>query len=268
MIRKTVDSIPFYFFNRLSQYPSLLHYVSTREGGVSEGHHSSFNLSLRVEDNKLNVYQNREILSNTFGIDPLKTIFSSQTHEDKVFVVDESFLNKEAEEKDRLLFGVDAMVTSLKDVCLCILTADCASVLLYDPKVQAIGIAHAGWKGTEKKIAGNTLETMKEKFGSDPADIVAAIGPCISAESFEVGTEVADIFAHTFKNETGIVLTDPHWHKPHVDLVEANASVLRRLGVKSENIEKSEICTYLNYETFFSARRHARGRFAAGMMLR
>lgn len=268
MIRKTVSSIPFYFFEGLAQHPSLLHFVSTRDGGVSEGHHSSFNLSLRVDDNKLNVFQNRDILSNAFGVDPSKAIFSSQTHEDKVFAVEASFLDNDAEERNRLLFGIDAMVTNLKGVCLCILTADCASVLLYDPRVQAIGIAHAGWKGTEKKIAARALETMQKKYGCDPADILAAIGPCISAESFEVGKEVADIFESAFKDERGIVLRDPGWHKPHIDLVEANATVLRALGVKGQNIERSGICTYLNHETFFSARRHAQGRFAAGMMLR
>ena len=268
MHTKNIKSTPYYFFNKLDQFPGLLHFVSTRHGGISEGSHSSLNLSLRVNDNPVNVYRNREIVAEYLGIETKNLIFSSQTHEDKVAVIDKAFMEKPDEEQNIFLQGTDAMVTNLKDVCLCILTADCASIILYDPVVHAIGIAHAGWKGTILRIAAKTLECMKDKYNTNPENAIAAIGPCISVESFEVGTEVAHIFSNTFKSSTRIVLQKPEWHKNHVDLVEANIDVLKSLGIKEENIETSGICTYQNPAIFFSARKHAEGRFASGIMLK
>jgi YfiH family protein len=267
MIKKYINKVPFYFFESLSGESGLLHFITTREGGVSEGSHHSFNLSKRVNDNPTNVKKNREILAGCFNIPSHNLILTSQTHEDKVAVIDKQLLEKPEEERDDLLFGVDAMVTNLKGVCLCILTADCASVILYDTYNKAVGVAHAGWKGTVKKIAAKTFHSMAVNYGSKPENIIAAIGPCISGDSFEVGEEVALEFYNVFGNNPDIVLRKPEWPKPHVDIVKANAQVLTDVGIKIENIEFSNVCTYQNPDIFFSARRKADGRFGAGVML-
>lgn len=268
MYSKSIGSVPFYFFNTLDHYPGLLHFVSARQGGASEGEWSAMNLSLRVNDNPLNVKKNRELLAHSFHIDPRKMIFSAQTHEDHIAEIDSGFLGQPEEAQNASLQGIDAMVTKEKDVCLCILTADCASILLYDPVVNAIGIAHAGWRGTVNRIAGKTLMKLKEVYGSNPENVVVAIGPCISGESYETGEDVAEIFESTFPGKNGIVVRRPEWPKPHVDIVAANLRVLAESGLKAENIEISGICTFENPDIFFSARRNAGGRFAAGLMLR
>jgi len=268
MITQNINIIPFYLFENLNQYPELLHFVSTREGGISEGTHSSLNLSLRVNDDPYNVKRNREVIALSFGIDPKNLIFPSQTHDDKVEVIDKTFLDKPEEEQYLILHGVDAMITNLHNVCLCILTADCASILIYDAVSRVIGIAHAGWKGTVKKIAAKAIETMKETYGCYPKNMVVAIGPCIYAESFEVGEEVASVFNETFQTNGNIVIRNPEWPKPHVDIVAANIEILKDCGIKSENIEASGICTFQNAETFFSARQKADGRFGSGIMIK
>jgi YfiH family protein len=268
MISRNTKTIPFYFFENLSKFPSLCHFVSTRDGGISEGSHSALNLSLRVNDDPYSVKRNRELIARAFGIAPQQLVFSSQTHEDKVAVIDHQFMELPEDDQNSFLYGYDAMVTNLKDICICILTADCASVLLYDTKTPAIGIAHAGWKGTVKKIAAKTIATMTENFGSKPENIVAAIGPCICGESFEVGEEVAVVFENTFNSNAKIVLRKPEWPRPHVDIVAANCEILTEAGVKPQNIETSGICTFQNSDVFFSARKQAAGRFGAGLMMR
>jgi YfiH family protein len=267
MISKNIHTIPFYFFENLSTFPKLLHFVSSRDGGTSEESHSSLNLSQRVNDNPYSVKRNRELIARSFGIAPRQLIFSSQTHEDKVAVIDSSFMQLPEDHQHTYLYGYDAMVTNLEDVCICILTADCASVLLYDPVTPAIGIAHAGWKGTVKQIAAKTIDCMVIKYGSNPQHIVAAIGPCICAESFEVGEEVAEVFEKTFNDNERIVLRKPEWIKPHIDIVAANCEILKKSGVIPENIETSGICTFQNSDIFFSARKEVAGRFGAGLMM-
>lgn len=268
MISRNIQTIPYYFFEKLSRFPNLCHFVSTRDGGASEGIHSSLNLSLRVNDDPYSVKRNRELIARSFGIAPQQLVFTSQTHDDKVVAIDSRFFDLSEDDQNTSLYGYDAMVTNLKDVCICILTADCASVLLYDPVTPAIGIAHAGWKGTVKKIAAKTIECMTRNYGSNPLNIVAAIGPCICAESFEVGEEVAEVFENTFKGSEKIVVRKPEWIKPHVDIVAANLEILKEAGIKPENIETSGICTFQNPDIFFSARKQAAGRFGAGLMIR
>lgn len=258
MIIKNLPSVPFYFFKHLSRFQNLLHFVSTRKSG---------NLSLRISNDVESAKLNREIIARSFGIDPHQLVFSGQTHDDKVVLINHSFLNLPEHNRNIQLNGVDAMITNESNICLCILTADCASVLLYDTVTPAIGIAHAGWKGTVKKIAAKTITAMTENFGSNPENIVAAIGPCICADSFEVGEEVAGIFNDTFPENEGIVIRKPQWPKPHADIVAANVSILKESGIHPVNIETSGICTYQNNDIFFSARKQAEGRFGAGLMM-
>ncbi len=268
MISRNIKTIPYYFFESLSKFPSLCHFVSTRDGGISEGTHSALNLSLRVNDDPYSVKRNRELIARSFSIAPQQLVFSSQTHDDKVAVIDSGFMELSEDDQNTYLYGYDAMVTSLKDICICILTADCASILLYDTETPAIGIAHAGWKGTVKKIAAKTIAAMTENYGSKAENIVVAIGPCICGESFEVGEEVAEVFESTFNHNEKIVLRKPEWIKPHVNIVAANIEILKEAGIKPENIETSGICTYQNSDIFFSARKQAAGRFGAGLMMR
>lgn len=268
MHKDIFKSVPYFFFNNLGKQANLLHFVTTREGGVSEGKYGSLNLSLRVNDNPENVHRNRRLVAGSFNIDPYRLVFASQTHEDKVAIIDSGFFDIPDEEQKTYLQGVDALISNLRETCLCILTADCVPIVLYDPVAKAIGIAHAGWKGTVKEIVSKTVKAMSLNYGTKPEELITSIGPCISAESFEVGEEVAVAFDKVFEEREGIILKSNKWAKPHVDLVKANMESLIKCGVKPENIEVSGICTYQNPNIFFSARQSGEGRFASGIMIK
>ena len=163
------------------------------------------------------------------------------------------------------LQDVDAVVTHLKDFCLCVSTADCVPILLYDRVKEVIAAIHAGWRGTVGRIVEKTLDVMKSQYGTEGEDVMACIGPSISLESFEVGDEVYAAFEEAGFDMSRIARKYEKWH---LDLWEANRLQLLAHGVLPEHIEVAGICTYQNHEDFFSARRLGikSGRILSGIM--
>jgi polyphenol oxidase len=267
-MNQNIKSVPFHSFSLLKPYSNLVHFITTREGGVSEGPFSSLNLSFRTGDNPIFVEQNRTLVAESFFIDRTRLIFPTQTHGDKVVKIDQTFLEKSEDEQNIVLNGVDALITDVPGVCLCILTADCASIMVFDPVIKAIGIVHAGWRGTLNKIVTKTIASMSHHFGSDPTDLLVGIGPCISLNAFEVGEEVASAFMNSFSDTEGIVIRNPIWPKPHVDIKKANTALLINYGILKEHIEISGSCTFSSPNIFYSARKNSGGRFSAGIMLK
>jgi len=146
--------------------------------------------------------------------------------------------------------------------------ADCLPILFYDPQKEAIGLAHAGWRGTVAGVAGNTVKAMTQGYGSRPEDIEVLIGPGISQACFQVGEEVVDaLHAYYGDDADTLIKRDPDDGTAYVDLWEANAIDLRKTGVK--NIEVVGICTYQNTDEFFShrAERGKTGRFGVVISL-
>jgi polyphenol oxidase len=164
----------------------------------------------------------------------------------------------------------DALITTSKGLCISVMSADCVPVLLYDPVKRAIGAVHAGWRGTVSKILTLTVQAMLQHYGTQPADLVAAIGPSICPEVYEVGEEVIMAVEQTFGTKDSLITRENGPGKGHFNLWEANRIQLLALGVKSENIEVAGICTYQHSDEFFSARRSGNraGRFSAGILLR
>jgi YfiH family protein len=140
------------------------------------------------------------------------------------------------------------MISRTPNIALAVLTADCVAILFYDPKVRAIGVAHAGWRGSAALIAIKTVEAMRENFGSNPNDILAAIAPAICAKRYEVGNAVIDEWRKLPDN------FQPALSDRHLDLQLANRLQLRSIGVLDRNIETMTLCTYEN-DDFFSYRR-------------
>ena len=157
-----------------------------------------------------------------------------------------------------LLRGMDALITNVPGYCVCVTTADCVPVLLYDKKQHVVAAVHAGWKGTVKHIVSNVMDHLNKMFGTQGEDVIACIGPSISLESFEVGDEVYDAF-----EESGFDMS-------LISLWEANRIELLNLGVPAEQIEVAGICTYIHHDEFFSARRLGidSGRTLSGIMIR
>ena len=236
------------------------HAFTTRFGGVSEGYLSSLNLGIHRGDRPENVMKNYENLGEALGFDIEKLVFTRQTHTNIVRVADESNCGEGLFRE--VLPECDALVTNTPGVVLAAFTADCTPILLHDPVTGAVGAVHAGWRGTVADIAGNAVRAMRESFGSDPADIRAAIGPNIASCCFETHSDVPNAVLAALGAEGEHCIT-PRGEKFHVDLKGVNAALLARAGVK--NIEISTECTACRPDRFWSHRKvgNARGSQAA-----
>ena len=227
----------------MKPYSNISCFSTTRYGGCGEGKYASFNCTHYCEDNPEHVAKNREILCSLLPEQPVKLVIPRQTHTTNVRVV--SDLTTEGELQD-----VDAVVTDLKGYCLCVSTADCVPVLLYDKEKKVIAAIHAGWRGTVADIVGHTVSFMQERCATRPSDLQAVIGPGIGVDAFEVGDEVYQAFCDAGFPMAQTVIRKTKWH---IDLWKANEWLLRRAGV--ENITVSGICTYHQQDDFVSARR-------------
>ena len=243
----------------LKPYSNIFGFSTTRHGGCGEGAYATFNCTHYCGDSPEHVKTNLESLAALLPERPRVIVIPRQTHTTNVRVITDVPTSEELQD-------VDAVVTHLKDFCLCVSTADCVPVLLYDKEKQVIAAIHAGWRGTVGRIVEKTIEVMRTQYGTEGKDLVACIGPSISLESFEVGDEVYAAFEEAGFNMTRIARRYEKWH---LDLWEANRVQLLANGVLSEHIEVAGICTFQCYEDFFSARRLGikSGRILSGIML-
>ena len=239
-----------------------------RCGGVSTGPYASMNCTHYCGDAIDNVRRNRELLLSSIPYKVDDLLLPRQVHGNKVLDLRADSYRAGMEDKDSMLDGVDAIVTSLKGICITVSTADCVPLTLSSPD-GVIAVAHAGWRGTLSHIANATVAVMVDNYGCDPSSIKAHIGPSISKEVFEVGDEVYDAFARTGFDMDLISFHNKSTGKWHIDLWGANESLLISSGLLKENIRISGICSYTNYETYFSARRLGvqSGRMLSGIML-
>ncbi|MCG8323184.1 MAG: peptidoglycan editing factor PgeF [Cytophagales bacterium] len=266
MVKKTSQGLPYFTYPLLNNYPDLVHFTTTRHGGFSNGEYGGLNVSFAVGEDSTLVAQNRHLIADAFALDSHQLLFGRQIHESNIRVIRQDFFEKSPEERYEQLTAIDSLITNLKNVCLCILTADCAGILLYDPKQAVISVIHAGWRGTVKKIATNVINKMRQEFDCRPADILAVIGPCIGLESYEVGDEVAKKFVEVFGENHAII--DRTYSKPHVAVAAANHRLLMDSGLSPENIALSGVCTFRNNDRFYSARQGDKGRFCSGISMR
>ena len=169
----------------------------------------------------------------------------------------------------QMLTSVDAICTNVAGCAVCVSTADCVPILLYDMRHQAVAAIHSGWRGTVKRILTHSLRRMNELYGTEGKDLLAAIGPSISLESFEVGDEVYEAFDEARFDMRQIATFDDEARKYHIDLWKANTMQLDTFGVPNNQIQVSGICTYRSHEDFFSARRLGKdsGRILSGIMI-
>lgn len=247
-------------------------FSTCRQGGVSSGAYATFNANAYCGDEVSHVVRNRELLCNKLHLDSSRLVIPHQTHHDKVYKIDEAFLMQENQTQQEHLEGIDAVMTDVPEVCVCVSTADCIPLLLYDEDNQAVAAVHAGWRGTVQKIVVNAVSAMNKAYGTDACRLKAVIGPGISLESFEVGDEVYESFNSAHFPLERIADRYPAvggGEKWHIDLWEANRWLMQECGVKPENISLAGICTYQHNDRFFSARRAGinSGRILNGIML-
>jgi len=241
-------------FPRLADPQVLAQAVSTRLGGVSEKAYGSLNLSFKVKDEPVQVEENRELLGKALGLDLSRAVWVDQVHGEKVLRLDASNLPAGGGS----LGEGDGLITQEKEVPILILVADCLPVLFYDPVHKAIGLAHAGWRGTVSHIAPKTLLAMGGAFGTKPEEVRAALGPCIGPCCYEVGEDVRKEITGVFPwgDEVLAKTSQDHWN---LDLAEANARQLLEVGMKPENLIRSGLCTIKRIDLFYSHRAEATG---------
>jgi YfiH family protein len=255
---------------KLAKLPWLVHAFSTRCGGVSRPFGgSTLNLGFTKQDTRAAVERNRALFLKQLGITNARTLITlQQIHSD--------LIHRTEAVPERTLAG-DGLITNTPGLLLAILTADCLPIILVDKKNRAVGVFHAGWRGTVKRIVEKGVGEMQRYFGSDPRNMIAAIGPGVQACCYQVGEEVRQKFEAQFSYATELFRevkeSDPvrekypmlfltarapgHSELPvnlFLNLVEANRRQLIDAGVPAKNIDASSPCTACHTDLLFSHR--------------
>ena len=221
---------------------------TTRHGGVSVAPYESLNLGGHVGDAAAAVQANRQRLWSDLGFTEAQVAMAEQVHGAEVARVTAG---------GAPVPGVDALVTDTPGLLLLLFFADCVPIYLYDPAKKAVGLAHAGWRGTAANIAARTVETMTEEFGCRPLDCLAAVGPSIGTESYEVGPEVADQFrSMPVARAANVVLPRSEFGGTYT--LNLRAVIFQQLlhaGLPAGSIAVCDEDTFRNKRDFFSYRR-------------
>ncbi len=230
------------FSKKLLKYKSIRHCFLGMEGGKSKGIYKSLNYGRGSFDTKLNVIKNLKVACQKIGSTHKKLILLHQVHSNKFF-----FINKRVYKTK--LVG-DALITNKKNVVLGILTADCAPIIIYDPKLKMISAIHAGWKGAYKEIIKKVVNFLV-KSGSDTKDLVAVIGPCITQKNYEIKSDFKLKFLK--QNIANKTFFKKIKKKTYFSLNKYVYYQLKSLGLKKIDLIDKDTYNPKNY--FFSARR-------------
>ena len=242
-------------FPLLERTGMVRHLFSTRVGGVSEGIYGSMNLSYTRGDDKEAVDENFRRIAEVLGCRISDIVCSDQTHTVNLRVVSEQDGGKGIlRPKDYT--DIDGLMTDEPGLVLATFYADCVPLYFVDTGNRAIALAHSGWRGTVARMGRCVIEKMREVYGTDPTDIVAAIGPSICQDCYEVSEDVAEAFAQEFRGigQADEILIGKSDGKYQLDLWRANEIVLTEAGIPAEQIQMTDICTCHNSEFLFSHR--------------
>ena len=251
-ILKQKSKVKYLTISSFEESGLVKHGFSTRIGGFSKAPYDTLNLGLKKDDDKATVMQNYRAICDALEIKLSDLVSSDQVHENDVYLVKKSDRGKGITKQSDIV-AKDALITNEKNVALVTYYADCVPLFFLDTITPAIGLAHAGWRGTVKMIGQKTLYKMADVFGSNPKDILVGIGPCINKCCYEVDEPVVYEFRKTFNYWEKLVekKSDNHWM---LDLVLANRLQLENAGIDKSNISICEFCTSCRNDLFFSHR--------------
>lgn len=246
-------SVAYLTHNNLSKIDFINHAFSTRLGGVSTGEFSSMNLSFGRGDSNENVIQNYKLFCTAAGFDYNTLVSSKQDHHTIVRRVSRDDVGigiwKPAD-----MESVDGLITNQRGVTLVTHYADCTPLFFVDTANKAVGLAHGGWRGTVAGIAYITIQRMIEEFGTNPDNLICAIGPAISKCCYEVDEPVYEQFNKLTQLSRADFITPKANGKYIIDLLEVNKQFMQLAGVREENISVGDVCTMCNSELLFSHR--------------
>ena len=252
---KEKNHVPYIQFKNLSATGIVKHGFSTRKGGVSTGIFSSMNLNFKRGDDPDAVLENYRRMAAALNMRVEDMVLSDQTHTTNVRVITEEDRGKGIL-RPQDYSDVDGMITNVPEIVLVTSYADCVPLYFVDPVRKAIGLSHSGWKGTVGHIGQKTVWKMHEVYGSEPKDIVAAIGPSICQSCYEVSDDVAEAFRANFTaDEVADILLDKGNGKYQLDLWKANWYVLTDAGILPEHLSVTDLCTACHPDLLWSHRK-------------
>ncbi len=233
------------------------HGFSTRRGGVSSAPLDSLNLGVNRGDLQENLLENYRRFCTAIGTDASRTVLSSQVHETTVRLCT-------AEDAGKGLlrprdYNADALITNTPGLPIAVFSADCGVLLLWDPAHNAVGAIHAGWRGCAAGIVEKAVRTMTEQFATKPAELFAAIGPCIGPCCFETDNDVPTAMEAALGQDAAPYLKK-NGEKWHVDLAGLNRQWLLKSGLSPEHIDLCGICTACHPDLFWSHRKMGEAR--------
>lgn len=258
-------------FASLAAYPGLVHGLSTRHGGVSRGPFATLNLGWTVGDERDRVEGNYQLLCAALAVPRGDLTTTWQVHGRQI-------VTAAAGDRGSMIAKADGIVTDVPNLPITQRYADCTPVLVYDWRRHAVGMVHAGWRGTVAGVSSALVTALTAAYGSQVDDLVAVVGPAIGPCCYQVGPEVVAAVQQAFPGVdhllVGHAASPANGHdgagpaNVHFDLWEANRWQLARAGIG--HIEVSGVCTRCRRDVYFSHRGDAghTGRFAAVMMLK
>lgn len=242
-------------FPLLEQTGLVRHLFTTRTGGVSKGIYSTMNLSYTRGDDKEAVDENYRRIAAVLRCEVSDIVCSDQTH-----TVNLRVAARQDGGKGILIprdyQDVDGLMTDEPGLVLATFYADCVPLYFVDRRRRAVALAHSGWRGTVARMGRCVTEKMREVYGTDPKDLIAAVGPSICQDCYEVSEDVADAFAQEFRKagQKEQILREKGNGKFQLDLWRANEIILQEAGIPAEQIQVTDLCTCHNSDYLFSHR--------------
>lgn len=263
-------TVPYLSFTMFRDTGLVTDGFSTRIGGVSTGCFSSLNLSFDRGDDRESVAENFRRMGRALGVRCEDMVLSQQTHTTNIRIVTDADRGKGIT-RDRDYTDVDGLITNVPGICLVTTYADCVPLYFLDPVKRVIALSHSGWRGTVGKIGKKTVELMQKHFGSDPADLLAAVGPSVCMDCYEVSSDVIVRVKEAFPSDRWDEL---FYEKPdgkyQLDLWKANENIFLEAGIRKEHIAVTNVCTHCNSGILYSHRAAGdrRGNLCAFLALR
>lgn len=259
--------LEYLMFPKLEETGVVEHLFTTRTGGVSSGIYSTMNLSFSRGDDPACVRENYRRIGEVLGVDPEHMAASKQTHTTNIHLITPEDPGNGIV-RPSAYDDIDGLATDRPGIALVTFFADCVPLYFVDPVHRAIGLAHSGWRGTVERMGDCMVQFMQKQFHSRPEDLVAAIGPSICVDCYEVSEEVAEQFRVDFPEE--VLQQGKAPGKYQLDLWKANQSILLKAGIRLEHIAVTDVCTCHNPRYLFSHRAShgQRGNLAAFLMLK
>ncbi|MBP1904386.1 YfiH family protein [Paenibacillus turicensis] len=262
-VRKYEENTPALYFLKkwMEDEPHLQVGFTGRQGGCSHAPYSSLNLAYHVDDNAVDVLQNRITLARAIGFEPSTWTCGEQVHGTQIAVVEASDVGKGYSDRESAFQNTDGLVTNVPNILLTSFYADCVPLYFFDKVKGVIGLAHAGWKGTVGQISKVMITTMTETYGCAPHHIYAAIGPSIGDCCYEVDEYVMSRVRETLADIGGDidinVIASPSSNegKSMLNLKELNRMIMIKAGILPEFIECTTWCTSCHPDQFFSYRK-------------